>query len=399
MRRLAWAKKGIDFGSAADTHLVDHIYPHRFLELIGQDAIFRATRYPGLVHADETFQITVAKNWSEWFGIPTSSESVVVLPGAYGGYRILSALVPSSGVVLIPSVMHQQHVACLATLNRRLLRIKMNESGLLDLGHLEALLRKQTNNGRLCFLYLNHTFGSRLTAKYLKQLAVLAERYSLTLWYDADTLFVSHQAAYDPTRIFANKQLRRQTIFLGTLSKEFNLPGLRIGYAIAPVPIATAMRRYQEITMEIHSPVTMYVATQALQQVNLKRSSEILNKRMEMLVTGLRARGWKIRAPYQGINLLVPVPRSFQVVRSVAATPGELFAFFLLKKTQTLVRPGSMYGLHPDLYVRFVVSQHTTEIQRFFERLDAVGIHAQMSLPSGLIEEFEQTCPFGESKE
>ncbi|MFT4082187.1 MAG: histidinol-phosphate transaminase [Nocardioides sp.] len=97
----------------------------------------------------------------------------------------------------------------------------------------------------------------------------------------------------DPVDGIATYRRHRNVVLLRTFSKAYGLAGFRVGYAVAPAPIAATLRA-------VGLPFGVSVVAQAAAVASLRRRDELL-ARVERLVTerdrvlaGCRAAGWRL---------------------------------------------------------------------------------------------------------
>jgi len=147
----------------------------------------------------------------------------------------------------------------------------------------------------------------------------------------------------------------RPVIVFRTFSKSYGLAGLRVGYAIAPLPLANALQRVRE-TFNVNS-LGQAAALAALDDDDfLARSIALNREQMMVFESELLRLGLKF----------VPSAANFLLVRTLL--PGrELFNRLL--RLGVVVRPVDSYGLNN--YVRVSIGL-PEENRRFFDTLGEV---------------------------
>ncbi len=171
----------------------------------------------------------------------------------------------------------------------------------------EALITPRTK--ALLIGYPNNPTGAVMSRERLVELARVAEAHDLLVISDEiyDRLvYGGHQHV-----CFAGLPgMRERTITLGGFSKAYAMTGWRIGYAAAPAPMLSEMRKVHQYTI-MSAPTTAQIA--ALEAIrsgepHVQAMVEEYDRRRRLIVGGLeRPRPSDLRA--QGRFLCVPVDR------------------------------------------------------------------------------------------
>lgn len=174
-----------------------------------------------------------------------------------------------------------------------------------------------------------------------------------------------------------------RSITLGTLSKAYGLPGLRVGWCLAAPDILENFVRLRDYTTLALSPLVEHVATRAIENGDLLVQPRLAQARhnLELLVSWANSHSEfvSIVRPQGGVSV-------FMRVHGVADI--EDFCRHLNDDYSVLLVPGTSFG-QPD-FVRLGFGCSTTELTTALSRLSE-HFHTYKQLQPQ-ITEFHQTA-------
>jgi alanine-synthesizing transaminase len=143
-----------------------------------------------------------------------------------------------------------------------------------------------------------------------------------------------------------------------TLSKSYNMPGWRVGFACGNPEALTALSRLKSyFDYGIFQPIQI-AAIHALNgpQDCVEEIRQRYLLRRDVLIDGLERVGWQIPKPKGTMFVWAPVPEPFRAMGSMD------FAKFLLTEAKVSVSPGIGFGPYGDDFVRFALieNEHRT---------------------------------------
>jgi alanine-synthesizing transaminase len=145
-----------------------------------------------------------------------------------------------------------------------------------------------------------------------------------------------------------------------SMSKTYNMPGWRMGFAAGNPRLIAALARVKSyLDYGAFTPIQV-AATAALNgpQECIAEMRALYRDRREVLVKGLRAAGWEVQAPAASMFLWAPVPERFRHLGSVG------FSKLLLEKAKVAVAPGLGFGEHGDEHVRIALVENNHRIRQ-----------------------------------
>ena len=145
-----------------------------------------------------------------------------------------------------------------------------------------------------------------------------------------------------------------------SMSKTYNMPGWRIGFAAGNPRLIAALARVKSyLDYGAFTPIQV-AATAALNgpQDCIEEMRVLYKERREVLVKGLHAAGWDVPSPEASMFLWAPIPERFRHLGSVG------FSKLLLEKAKVAVAPGLGFGEHGDEHVHIALVENSHRIRQ-----------------------------------
>src|SRR5437899_8542277 len=167
-----------------------------------------------------------------------------------------------------------------------------------------------------------------------------------------------------------------------TLSKSYNMPGWRVGFAVGNAEIIAALARLKSyLDYGIFQPVQI-AATHALNgpQHYVEEICETYRKRRNVLCDGLGRLGWHVPKPKATMFVWAEIPDAFKAMGSLA------FSKLLLEEAKLAVLPGIGFGEHGDHYLRFALIENehrTRQAVRGIRRALSGGLASKVRASAG----------------
>lgn len=154
-----------------------------------------------------------------------------------------------------------------------------------------------------------------------------------------------------------------------SLSKGFNMSGVRIGFAVGNKDIIDALNYYQDHTQVGMWGVVQEAAVSALKlgEPFLETQNAIFRKRRDQVTDFLTEAGIPFEPMQGGIFLWLRIPPGYK---------SEEYVDYLLKTQSILTTPGLPFGSYGDDYIRISLAISDEEIEELLIRLkETAGLY------------------------
>ncbi len=236
-----------------------------------------------------------------------------------------------------------------------------------DLAALEALVNAQTRMIVIC--NPNNPTGARLTASELDGIARIADKHGA--WILSDEVYRGAELDGQETASMWGRSDR--AIITSGLSKAYGLPGLRIGWIVAPPPLVAAFWSYHDYVTIAPGALSDRLARVALAPARrerlLERTRGILRTNLPLIEDWLRAAG--------GFEWIAPEAGAIVYVRYGHAINSTALAHRVREEKSVLIVPGDHFGM--DGYLRLGFGEPPAYNRTGLDRLREV----LASLPAG----------------
>lgn len=143
-----------------------------------------------------------------------------------------------------------------------------------------------------------------------------------------------------------------------SLSKSFNMPGWRVGFALGNPTLIGALRKIKSyLDYGIFQPIQIasIIALNKLEH-EVANICDSYRCRRNALIRGLARIGWLVEAPRATMFVWAKIPEPYQAMGSLE------FTKHVLKEAKVAVSPGIGFGEGGDQHVRFalVENEHRT---------------------------------------
>jgi alanine-synthesizing transaminase len=334
--------------------------PHIVAKLVEAVADPRTHRYsmskgiPGLRKA-------LAGYYERRFGVKLNPETEVVATlGSKEGLANLAAAITSPGdTILVPNPSYPIHQFGFVLAGASVRSVPHTP----DDEMLAALERAAKHSvPKPTALIVN--FPSNPTAlladrHFYKEVVALARRHEIFILSDlayAEIYFGKEP----PPSILEVPGAKEVAVEFTSLSKTYNMPGWRMGFAAGNPRLISALTRVKSyLDYGAFAPIQIAAAA-ALNgpQDCVQEMRDLYRERRDVLVKGLAQAGWNVPSPEGSMFLWAPIPERFRHMGSVD------FSKLLLAKAKVAVAPGIGFGEHGDGHVRIALVENTQRIRQ-----------------------------------
>ena len=204
--------------------------------------------------------------------------------------------------------------------------------------------------------YPNNPTTAVAPADFYERLIHFAKRNDIIVLHDN----AYSELIFDGSRGFSFlsfKGAKDVGVEFNSLSKTYGLAGARVGFCLGNREVVKRIK-----LLKSNIDYGLFLPIQKAAVAALRSPQEVIDKtraayveRIDALIDGLNAVGWKIDKPRATMFVWAPVPEGFGT--------SEEFVKTLLDKSKVLVTPGSAFGANGEGFVRMALVQ-TAEVMR-----------------------------------
>jgi len=327
-------------------------------------------RYP---RPNEPAEIKLKEAIAAWykdrFNVDLDPKNEVLpLIGSKEGVAHLSlAFLNHDDMALVPSPAYPVHFNGVIMAGGILYNIPMTKANDFK-PDLKSISRSVVNMAKLLFLsYPHNPTTSVVDLHFYQEVARWVKDKDIIIASDlaySDIVFDGYKAP----SVLQVKGIKEKTIEFHTLSKSYNMPGWRIGYAVGSRNILASLAKTKSyIDFGIFRPI-QYAAISALSgsQDCVKKTVEIYKRRRDIFVEGLNNIGWQVDKPKATFYIWARIPLKYDALTSME------FAELMVNEAGVVVAPGTGFGEYGEGYVRFALVENEERLKLAIERIKKV---------------------------
>jgi len=345
----------IDFGMGnPDMATPDHIV----------DKLVEAARNPRNHRYSASRGITRLRHGiCEWYRrryaveLDPDTEAIATIGAKEGLSHLALAIVDAGDVALVPSPTYPIHPysVIIAGGDVRHVRLGPGED---FFANLMSAFQECWPQPKLLILSFPHNpTTAAVDLEFFKKIVAFAQDHDLIVVHDfaySDLVFDGYQAP----SLLQVPGAKDVGVEFFTLSKSYNMPGWRVGFAVGNRRIIAALTRiksYLDYGMFQPVQIASIIALNGPQEC-VREIVDTYRSRRDVLCDGLSRVGWKVDRPLATMFVWARIPDKYQAMGSLE------FSKFLLDQAKVAVSPGIGFGQYGDEYVRFalVENEHRT---------------------------------------
>ena len=199
---------------------------------------------------------------------------------------------------------------------------------------------------------------------FFEKIVALAKKHSIWVIHDlayADIAFDGYKAP-SILQVPGAMDIAIETY---SLSKSYNMPGWRVGFACGNEALVAALTRIKSyLDYGTFTPIQI-AAIAALEGPDdcVHEIRDLYEKRRNVLCDGLNDIGWPVDRPKATMFLWAPIPSFYSHLGSME------FSKHLLNEAHVAVSPGIGFGPQGDGFVRFGLIENTQRIRQALRNL------------------------------
>ena len=286
-------------------------------------------------------------------------EAIVTIGSKEGIAHLALSLLGSGDVVLAPTPTYPIHQYSVIIANGDLRSVPLGPGQDFFENLIEAT-RQTWPRPKLLILNFPHNPTTEVVElEFFERIVDFAREHQMLVVHDlayADIVF----DGYRPPSLLQVPGAKELGVEFFSLSKSYNMPGWRIGFAVGNPEIIAALGRMKSyLDYGIFQPLQIAAIT-ALNgpQECVEEIREIYRARRNVLCEGLRRAGWEITPPRATMFVWAEIPDEFKPMGSVE------FSKFLLREAKVAVSPGIGFGEYGDSFVRIALIENEHRIRQ-----------------------------------
>ncbi len=195
---------------------------------------------------------------------------------------------------------------------------------------------------------------------FYKEIVAFARRHEI--WVLSDLAYA--EIYFDDTKIPPSmlevEGAKDLVVEFTSMSKTYNMPGWRIGFAAGNPRLIAALARVKSyLDYGAFTPIQVAAAAALNGPQDCVAEIRALYKdRRDVLVRGLAAAGWDVPSPEGSMFAWAPIPPRYAHLGSVE------FAKLLLERADVAVAPGLGFGEYGDTHVRIGLVENTQRLRQ-----------------------------------
>jgi len=336
-----------------DYNLADSgVHPLLLRELLAEDPDFINTLLDtDLNYAHANGIPELRNNIAALYNVAKEDNILVTVGAIEANYLTIRTLLSPEDeiVIMLPNYMQIWGVAKNHNLNIRTFNLKEENGWAPDLDELKEAVNPKTKLIAVC--NPNNPTGYILSDEEMG--AIVSAADSVGAWILADEVYIgAERITSDETKSFYG--LYDKVIATGSMSKAYGLPGLRLGWAVGPVPtIDDIWARHEYITIS----ATMLSNKLAARALSPKVRPRLIQRTRDFIKQGYPVLQDWMDNHGDIFSIIPPAAAAIAFVRYHLDINSSELTERLVKEKSVLVVPGDHFGLDKFLRVSFGLPQ------------------------------------------
>lgn len=287
------------------------------------------------------------------------TEAIATIGSKEGISHLAMAIMSPGDSVLVPTPTYPIHTYAFILANGDVINVPMRK----DVNFFEALLEAfKSNWPRPKAIVINFPHNPTtevVEIDFFERIVAFAKEHDLIVIHD----FAYADLVYDGYKAPSFLQVpgaKDVGVEFFTLSKSYNMPGWRVGFAVGNRDIIHALARiksYQDYGMfqpiQIAGIIALNGPTDCVDEIR-----EMYKARRDVLCEGMNRIGWKVEPPKATMFVWAEIPDKYKKIGSLE------FCKLLIDKAKVAVSPGIGFGEGGDEYVRISLVENEHRIRQ-----------------------------------
>ncbi len=310
--------------------------------------------------------------------IDPESEAVVTIGSKEGLANLAQAITSPGDVILVPNPSYPIHPFGFILAGAAIRHIPVGQ----DYSFMETLERAVRHSVpkpiALVLNYPSNPTAQVVDLDFYRPIVEFCRKQGIYILSD-----IAYSEIYfddkPPPSVLEIPEAREVTVEFTSMSKTYNMPGWRIGFAVGNKKLIGALARIKSyLDYGAFTPIQVAAAA-ALNgpQDCVAEIRALYKSRRDVLIEGLATAGWKVPSPPASMFAWAPIPPQFAHMGSLE------FSKALLQYAKVAVSPGIGFGEYGDGHVRLALVENQQRIRQacrniklFFSSSTAVTLAA-----------------------
>lgn len=302
------------------------------------------------------------------YGVTLNHSNVVAVNGSQEGIAHIAFPICNPGdIVLVPDPCYQIFAfgPTMADVELHYMPLLKENNYIIDLDAIPEDVAKKAK--MMVVSYPNNPTTATAPRSFYEKLVAFAKKYDIIVVHDN----AYSELVYDdePGLSFLEVDGAIDVgIEFNSLSKSYNLTGLRLSFAVGNAEI---LKRFRTFRSQIDYGMCMGIQIGAItaltgDQTYVNNVRNEYKKRRDTLIKGLNSIGWTVPLTSSTMFAWLPIPPKY--------TSSLKFSLDLLEKAGVLVVPGSSFGDLGEGYVRVALVTNCEGLERAVKKIKESGI-------------------------
>ena len=291
------------------------------------------------------------------------TETVMTVGGSEGIDIALRAMLDPGDEVIIPEPCYVSYLPCVQLIGGVPVTIELKNENEFRLTAQELLDAITDKTKVLILAYPSNPTGAIMTKEDLEPIAKICQEKDIFVISDE---IYSELTYGDQTHcsIASLPGMRDRTIVINGFSKAYAMTGWRLGYALAPEPIAVQMTKIHQFAIMCAPTVSQYAAVEAIKNgdddIDKMRTS--YNQRRRLLLNAFREMNLPCFEP-KGAFYVFPCIKEFGIT-------SDEFATRLIHEEELAVVPGTAFGDCGEGFLRISYAYSIDQLREAMIRME-----------------------------
>ncbi len=291
--------------------------------------------------------------------IDPETEAIATIGSKEGLAHLVLAMIGPGDVVLVPNPTYPIHAYSVIIAGGDLRSIPL-VSGVDFFEELQRATKEAWPRPKLLILNFPHNPTTEVVElEFFEKVVDFAKEHEMMVIHDlayADIVFDGYRAP----SLLQVPGAKDVGVEFFSLSKSYNMPGWRVGFAVGNrkmIDALTRIKSYLDYGMFQPVQIAAIIALNGPQDC-VDQIRETYRSRRDVLVDSFSKAGWQIERPKATMFVWARIPEPLRKLGSLE------FSKFLLKEAKVAVSPGIGFGEYGDEYVRLALVENEQRIRQ-----------------------------------